>query len=472
MYHNYSRNDFTFFNRGIARIDPRTGGLVHPLDTNSQAAYKRYGLLQEVYYRPSEGQVVSLKYWGQHAGRSIPRATSYEGPDHSNLNNQQDTDHKVVAEWKYYGDRTRWLMRSGFSGKKLVYVLRNRVPGLGQVPAIYSESHQTSLMNSVSFEREVGPDFSLKATLDVNVHRVSTHDSVSREGYEGKRNEGSLFLSLAKGFGDRLNLNMMLRQEIVDGKPVSLIPYLGFDYRLMEGTDLVLKGHVARNYHQPSLNDLYWQPGGNPELQPEEGFTMETGLEYLCLFRGHSLRSALTLYRSDIRQWIIWIPSYRGYWEARNTDRVLSQGLELDAGLNGRIRSIGYRITGNYAYTSSVNYGNPQVWGDASYGKQLVYIPIHSGNLMFNLTFRGFFLTYQYNAYSERFTTSSNDITRRDWLYPYFMNDVAAGKKTRIGTLDVSAELKVYNLFNETYHSILYRPMPGRNYNVVLMIGI
>jgi iron complex outermembrane receptor protein len=32
--------------------------------------------------------------------------------------------------------------------------------------------------------------------------------------------------------------------------------------------------------------------------------------------------------------------------------------------------------------------------------------------------------------------------------------------------------LKVYNLFNESYHSILYRPMPGRNYHLLLTIKI
>jgi outer membrane cobalamin receptor len=472
VYHNYSRNDFTFINRGIAHIDPQTGKLGHLTVTNDQAAYRRYGLLQEVYYRPADNQILSLKYWGQYADRSIPRATSYEGPDHSNLNNQQDADHKVVAEWKYYSDRTNWMVRSGYSAKQLNYILKNNVPGLGQIPAIFSISNQKSFLNAISLERDIGPDFSMKASMDMDVHQVSTSDTVSRTGYEGLRNKGSLFLSLGKGFADRLNLNLMLRQEIVDGILVPLIPYLGFDYRLFSGTDLILKGHVARNYHQPSLNDLYWQPGGNPRLQPEKGFTMEAGMEYITLFGGQTLGSSMTFYRSDIRQWIIWIPSYRGYWEARNIDRVISRGLELDLNLNGRIRSIDYRITGSYAYTSSVNYGNPEVWGDAAYGKQLVYIPLHSGNLMFKLSFRGFFLNYQYNAYSERFTTSSNDITRRDWLYPYFMNDFAAGKKIRIGTLDLMAELKIYNLFNETYHSILYRPMPGRNYQLVLMIGL
>jgi outer membrane receptor protein involved in Fe transport len=33
-------------------------------------------------------------------------------------------------------------------------------------------------------------------------------------------------------------------------------------------------------------------------------------------------------------------------------------------------------------------------------------------------------------------------------------------------------EFKVNNLFNESYHSVLNRPMPGRNYNLVLLLKI
>ena len=62
----------------------------------------------------------------------------------------------------------------------------------------------------------------------------------------------------------------MLRQDLVDGQLVPLIPYLGFDFRLVEGVDLLLKGNVTKNYHQPTLNDLYWQPGGNPNLMPKK----------------------------------------------------------------------------------------------------------------------------------------------------------------------------------------------------------
>ncbi len=472
IYHNYSKNDFTFINRGVGNLDPVTGDVINPKDTNDNAAYKRCGMLQELYFRPSADHVISVKYWGQQANRTIPRPTSYEGSDNSNLNNQQDTDHRVVGDWNYYGRFGRFMLRSGYSGKHLVFDQRNRVPGLGLVPSIYSVSQQNSFVNTLSYAHELGPEFSFEGKLDVNHHDVSSTDTISRAGYSQNRDEISLFTSIHKSFADRLNLKVMLRQDWVDGERIPFIPFFGADFRLIKGRDLVLRGSIARNYHKPSLNDLYWQPGGNPDLLPEKGFSVEGGLEYQQVFAQHSLKSGITVYRSDMENWIIWIPSYRGYWEPTNINEVISSGVEIDFQLQGKWRTVRYRISANYAYTSSVNMGDGLIWSDASYGKQLPYIPLHSGNFMVNTGWRNFFITYQYNAYSERYTTSSNDLTTRGRLYPYFMNDLSVGGAFRIRATRLSAELKIYNLFNESYHSVLYRPMPGRNFLLVFKINV
>lgn len=489
LYHNYSRNDFSFINRGIANVDPETGHVSHPLDTNENAGYKRYGILQEVYFRPDTKNSLSLKWWGQSADRSIPRATSYEGPDNANLNRQQDLDHKVVADWKHYAASGRLMVRSGYSGKQLEYTLRNQVPGVGLVPAIYSESRQHSFLNTLSYTHDFSDKFSAEGRVDADYHDVVSRDTVSGAGYDRSRTEISTFLSLRRSFGWRANVNLMVRQDWIDREPVPLMPYLGFDLRVLKGVDLILKGNIARNYKVPSLNSLYWQPGGNPGLLPEEGLSYELGIAYQAVLGGgiggpgsrsqgergsgtHLLTTGLTAYRSDIDNWIIWIPSYRGYWEPKNIRRVLARGLEFTVRLHGNLGPVAYKTAGTYACTRSTSYGDPLVWGDASYGKQLPYVPVHSGNVMIHLSWRGIFLTWQHNSYSERYTTSSNDLTRRDWLYPYFMNDLIAGKDFRLGKVSATAEFKVYNMFNETYHSVLYRPMPGRNYFLMIMIRL
>ena len=472
FYHNYSKNDYTFINRSIANIDPISGDITNPIDTNDHASYLRYGLLQEIYYRPGTNHVISLKYWGQYADRTIPKPTSFEGPENSNLNSQLDRDHRLVADWKYYGGFGKLLLRSGYADKRLDYNQMNRVPGLGVIPAIWSESRQKSLFNALSYSGNTEGNLSWEGNIHMNFHQVSSADSVSGAAYDGGRNELSAMFAVSKGFKDILNLNLMLRQEWVDGKRLPFIPYFGMDMRLIRGMDLILKGNIARNYHLPTLNDLYWQPGGNPDLLPEEGFTVEGGIAFQQEFMSQLLLTELSLYRSQIENWIIWIPSYRGFWEPENIRSVLSKGIEYNIRLQGYFSDFNYKFSGTYGYTRAINEGDPLVWSDESYGKQLVYIPLHSGNMMARLGWDNLFLSYQFNAYSERFTTSSNDVTRRDRLYPYFMNDIAAGNLFHLKRLDLSLEVKVNNLFNESYHTILYRPMPGRNYQLIVKIQI
>ncbi len=472
LYHNQSENDYTFINRGIGNLDPETGEVVNPLDTNENGSYLRYGLVQELYVRPQKDHLVSLIYWGQYGQRAIPWPTSYEGPNNANLNEQDHADHKMVAKWKYYSSVGNFMIRSGYAGTQMDYLQLRKVPGLGSIPDIYSISWQNSFLNTLSYEHDLGPQLSVEGKLDINHHDVSTKDTVSGIGYHEQRNELSFFGAVRKSFGEQLNLNLMLRQEWIDGERIPFIPFLGIDYRLFKGEALLIKASVARNYHQPTLNDLYWQPNGNPDLLPEMGFTLEAGLDYQKSFGNHRLKTGLTWYRSQIENWIMWIPSTRMNLEPINIKEVLSTGVEYDLNFRGEIQKFRYGVSGTYAYTSSVNLGDHLVWGDESYGKQLVYIPLHSGNLMLNLGFSHYFITYQFNAYSERYTTSSNDLSRRDWLYPYFMNDVAVGGDFRIKKMRLSAELKVYNLFNETYHSVLYRPMPGRNFMVVIKFKI
>lgn len=470
LYHNQSANDYTFLNRSIGNIDPKTGNMVHPLDTHKLADYKRYGILQEMYYRPKDNRILTFRWWKQWADRSIPRVTSFEGSDNANINQQKDLDQKIVIDWNQYGEKGKWLLRSGYAEKKLDYTLRNFVPGAGLIPAVYSESLQKSLYNQVSHTLSSSPGFSAELKLEANRHQVASRDSVQKTGYEVARWEQIAFLTLRKRFGQRINLNLMFRQEWIAQKTHPFVPYFGIDYKVIKEKDWIIKAHIARNHHYPSLNDLYWQPGGNPDLLPEEGLSIEMGSAHQAVLGNTLITSELTFYRNDINNWIIWIPSFKGYWEPINIKNVLSKGMEANLKYSGTSGHWDYSILASYTYTQARNYGDPLVWGDESYGKQLVYVPLHSGNLMAKLTFKKLSIGWQHNAYSERYTTSTNDVSRRDWLYPYFMNDLSLAHQRMIGKVEIHTQLKVYNIFNESYHSILYRPMPGRHYHLMLTL--
>jgi outer membrane cobalamin receptor len=470
LYHNQSENDFTFRNRYKGNLE--NGKIINPIDTNKNAGYHRYGLLQEVYFQPASKHMISAKWWAQQAGRSIPQITSSESPDNSNINKQEITDQKLVADWNFYGNTSQILLRTGYSKQNMDYVQRNQIEGDGLSPAIYSLSSQSSLINHAAFKYSVTENLSIESSIDINYHKVQSLDSVSKLGYKKQRLEYSALLGARYSFEQRVNLNIMIRQDIIDDSASPLVPFAGIDFLISERHKLILKASVARNYHTPSLNDLYWQPGGNPDLLPEDGISYEAGLKKISSFGRTDLSSEISAYHSDINNWIVWLPGITVPMEPLNIKKVQSRGLEANSKLDFKIRTISLQIMAAYAYTSSVNQGDPLKWGDESIGKQLVYIPLHSGNLFLHLAFKGYSFGWQHNSYSERFTTTSNNPSKRDWLYPYFMNDVTLTKEFSISRWKFLAEIKIYNLFDEKYHSALSRPMPGRNYMVMLKAGI
>ena len=108
-------------------------------------------------------------------------------------------------------------------------------------------------------------------------------------------------------------------------------------------------------------------------------------------------------------------------------------------------------------------------WADKAIGKQLVYVPEYSASATGRLSFRSWRLVYKWCYYSERFTTSDNDMKSKiSRVKPYYMSDVSLEKRCSLRWSDLSVKLAVKNLFNEEYESVLSRPMPRMNFEVFL----
>ena len=186
---------------------------------------------------------------------------------------------------------------------------------------------------------------------------------------------------------------------------------------------MVLKASVARNYRYPTLNDRYYQPGGNPDLRPEHGFTYDGGISFALggEAEGYTLRGEATLFDSHIDDWILWVQARRGYWTPRNVRKVHNYGAETKVDASVRL-SPDWRLglDAHFAWTPSINYGEPVNDADASYGKQLVYVPEYAAAATATLGWR------------------------------------------RKGV--------VRNLFNVEYVTVLSRPMPRLNYEIFLDI--
>jgi len=477
FYHNYSQNDYEYINKAI---------LERPLVKNENAAYMKKGFVQEFYFRLNEYNILSLKVWGQIANRSLPSVMSYEGNDQSNLNDQLDSMLKIVADWNSYLGKIKLVVRSGIDYQNTNYQLKNYISGVGMIPAINSSSSAISWYNHVGIESGKEERFSWNATADFIHYNVHTHELVKKTGYDKIRSDVSLFGGIYYNVNDNLNLSLILRDEYIASVFSPVMFNLGTSICPLKEKNLILKANFSRNSHHPTLNDLYWQPGGNPNLLAEENYTGELSFEYYIDNEKLKLEQVLTPYYSDIDNWIIWLPSFQGYWQPFNLKKVKSYGLEYHVKYIQQIGKVELQVHGNYALTRSLNYGERLFLGDGSYGKQLPFLPVHSGNVLVSASWKGYYLRFQNTSYGERYTLSSNDIgtsddseeigagvstSRMNWYYPYFMNNLTIGKDLQLKKYQLGIDFKVNNLFDEQYRSVLGRYMPGRNYELMIKIA-
>ena len=75
-------------------------------------------------------------------------------------------------------------------------------------------------------------------------------------------------------------MSLVLREEMFGTEWTPLIPAFFVDYQLSKKGNVIAKASITRNYRFPTLNDLYFMPGGNPKLKNESGFTYEAGLSF------------------------------------------------------------------------------------------------------------------------------------------------------------------------------------------------
>ncbi|MBN2668068.1 MAG: TonB-dependent receptor plug domain-containing protein [Bacteroidales bacterium] len=455
----YSKNDFPFINKNKADIDPQTGELLYPTERNKNGNYRQWGLMQELYARWGEHWNMSVKYWGQINQRALPFLNTFEGDSYSNVSEQTINNHRFNAEIVRYGKTSKWNFQSAFSDENMLYEK--------QQLSYESNSHSQLFFEKLKYEHQVFENSYFNIQYQIQFTSILSEEFGEfghQQKYSANRIEHHGFFSWRQKWTTRFQSVIILRTQKIEEYSLDYLPYLGLDYLLTKQGSIILKLAISKNKHYPSLNDLHMLPGGNPNLKTENANTLESSVEYRKVWKGIKFKNSLGVYYSKIDDWVIWIPSPMGYWTPENVKEVESKGLEWQLQLNYSLKKWTFQTNATYAYISAVQSKEDDLWGADSYRKQLVYVPKHTFNFWGQISWSNLFLRYQHSSYSERFTTSTNEITSRDWLYPYFMNDLSLGKHWQWTSLKLETRFSIYNLFDEKYRSVLGRSMPGRNY--------
>lgn len=490
-----SDNDFKYTNYAKKRIvyddQYRIVDSYYPVERNKNGAYDDLHLLQELYFTPANGDRFSLKAWYIHSKRGLPMLSSdqKEQADYSNV--QRERTLRSVLAWSRLRSDWKVEARAGYIHTWMGYDYDRALGNGAMKKMVRSRSRVDTFFGSAEAEYTLGENWLFSAGVSAHQHLVRSEDrnvtpakdpqqgsaaSATQQvqvAYDQQRLELSGYASARYRPTARLGLSLALREEAFGGEWTPPIPAFFADYLLSERGQVVLKASVSRNFRFPTLNDLYFLPGGNPELKRELGFTYDAGVSFAAGRDGEwSLHGQATWFDSRIDDWIVWVPTFKGFWTPKNLKRVHAYGVELKAGLDVRLaRHWQAGFDGGFSWTPSINRGDPTDAYDQSVGKQLVYIPEYASSLSARLCYRSWRLIYKWCYYSERYTTSDNDLwSKLGRVRPYFMNDVSLEKAFALRWADLSLKGAVNNLFNEEYESVLSRPMPRLNVEFFLDI--
>jgi vitamin B12 transporter len=217
--------------------------------------------------------------------------------------------------------------------------------------------------------------------------------------------------------------------------------------------------NVSRNFRAPTLNERFWQPGGNPELEPENSWNEEAGIVLDKQFNSSILNFQVTAFNSNVDHWILWLPG-SSYWSVENAQAVWARGIEISGDQSVLVKNVKLFMSESYTYSKSTN--EKMLFDlDASYKKQLIYTPLHRITLRTGALYKGFDFTIKGSYTGMVYTTKDN----MGSLPGYFLLDMIFSKTIIIKTqYPITIQLNLNNILNADYQVVPYRPMPGMNF--------
>ena len=455
-------------------------GQYYPVERNRSGSYRDFHLLQELYYNTGKGDRLGLNAWYINSNRELPMLTTDYGDEMDFDNRQREQTFRGILSWDHIRSNWKVAAKAGYIYTWMAYDYKRDVGNGTMAHMTRSRSQINTIYGQAEGEYYIGKKWLFTATISAHQHIVESRDKniILQEGNKGivgyhkARFELSGSASVKWRPIERLGFSAVIREELCGLDWTPIIPAFFVDGVLSKVGNITAKASVSRNFRFPTLNDLYFLPGGNPDLRKESGWSYDAGLSFAVGKKGiYSLKGSASWFDSYINDWILWLPTTKGFFSPRNIKDVHAYGVELQAALDVALsKEWQLSLDGTYSWTPSINQGEPISAADKSVGKQLPYVPRHSSTVTGRVSWRSWSFLYKWCYYSERFTMSSNDISLTGKLPEYFMSNISLEKLFSFRWADLSLKGTINNLFNEEYLSVLSRPMPGINFEI--FVGI
>ncbi len=443
IYYQKSENNFRYLDN-YSGFEP-----VWQTRKNNQVNHR--AIMQELYLR-GKHSVASARIWYQLTDRNLP--ASMLTAQNSSDERQNDEAFRSLINYHYTKEKSDYHVTGAW--------IRNRLNYSNKLASVDSRNLSDAFTLKATISQHISESAKAGLIIENNTDVIHTNNY----GSAVNRNKASFTALMNYRLAPNLR-SVILAREILDGKRF-LIPDFStsLEIRLSAKHDYFFRTSISKNSKLPGLNDLYWLPGGNPDLKNEYSYAYE--LSY-SMFENISpladMNFELTGYRNYIRDMIQWMPGEYSYWTAGNIGNVNTYGLETSFSLRYRLNKLIARFISGYTYTRAENKIKMSGAMETR-GKQLMYIPIHKANAVLRLSYGSLFSSLTSNYTGRSYITYDNS----KFLPGYFISNINAGYKYKKKNISIITELGVDNIFNVSYQTIAYYPLPGRFYTFKILL--
>lgn len=438
LFNNQSKNNFSYENTYSGEYNREK--LTH-------AEISNRALISNTQLRLTNDQILSMHAWIQTTDRNIPPTLLQD----QSKAKEKDNSLRFNSEWKYQKPRKIIAVRAALLNDKINYTdLLTNTGDKSKTVQFVSEG-----------ELKLVPNHFNSFFIGINNTYIrAKHPAIISHNVQ---NRFTLFASYQfKSKNQRFISLVAAREEIVNNKIIPFTYSFGSQYLLAEWINI--RANISKVYRLPTLSDLYWVPGGNAHLDPEDGYTMEGGMHLTLKMGKLKIESDLSLFSRKIDNWIIWLPGIR-YWSPQNMLKVWSRGVETNNQINYKSGKTKFVLDILTSYVRSTNERATSE-NDRSLHMQLIYTPVYSGALKLTIQYSNTIFCYRHNYTGYRYVSTDNI----QYLAPYDLGSLYLAWMHNYNKWDTKIFIQFNNIWNKQYQVISNRAMPGINFEAGMNI--
>lgn len=370
---------------------------------------------------------LNVRMWLQQTERQIP-ATLLEA---ESKKYQQDYAARVQSDWSKIKGKNEFQINGGMLAEQLDY--QDSVSG---IYTHYWFANSTLMLHAIR---------TITSRLKVGVDMEGRdYHALADTFYKQDRQEFAQALHGQYRKGGSL-VNASIRWVQITGNDEKPLLFSA-SYKRNVNANLKVFVQTSSNYRMPTFNNLFWNPGGSPNLTAEKSWNSEVTALYT--WKGIDVR--LTAFNTRITNQIRWLPGSDGYFVATQVDDETQWNRGVELGVN-------YSYKGISAFVNTTVVKSTVDSFSLFEGLQQTYTPQIQGNSGLRYKLGLWLFNYGNWFVSKRYLDIENQ-TSEPGVFIHFV-----GVQRKLGSL--IASLSVRNAGNVFYTLFPFQPNPPRNIN-------